>query len=335
MSTPRTLLSNVILFFKGVAMGAANKVPGVSGGAVAFVLGFYEEMIYTFQKVNIKAFKLFISGRFKSFYVYTNLSFLLILMGGSIFSFFSVSLVLEYLLTHYELKVWSTFFGMIIGSVIYINKRFSSWNRDTLILMFLGIIVGASLSFLPPARENSNLWFIFLCGAIGVSGMTLPGLSGSFILMLMGNYVLLLVDSVNVLFDTILTFISGDFSIIFKEYNLRYLKISITFFLGSAFGLVSISHFLAFVLKRWNTQVTAIIIGFITGSLTMLWPWKEKVYAHINEQIAIDKLAQPILEKYVYYIPDITTTNTWVTLLFVLFGIVLVVGVGFSNTKKH
>ena len=335
MSTPRTLLSTFLLFLKGVAMGAANKVPGVSGGAVAFVLGFYEEMIYTFQKVNIKAFKLLINGRFKSFYVYTNLSFLLILMGGSFFSFFSVSLVLEYLLAHYELNVWSAFFGMIIGSVIYINKRFSSWNKSTLILMFLGIIVGALLCFLPPAKENSNLWFVFFCGAIGVSGMTLPGLSGSFILMLLGNYVLLLVDSVNVLFDTLLTFISGDFSIIKNEYNLRYLKISITFFLGSAFGLVSISHFLAYLLKRWNTEVTAIIIGFITGSLAMLWPWKEKVYTQVNGQTAMDKLAQPVLESYVYFIPDITNTNTWINLLFMLLGVLLVVGVGFSNKKNN
>lgn len=334
MSTPRTFFSNLLLFLKGVAMGAANKVPGVSGGAVAFVLGFYEEMIYSFQKANIKAIKLLISGRFKSFFVYTNLSFLMLLMGGSIFSFFSVSIALDYLLRNYELNVWSTFFGMIIGSVIYINRRFSSWNGSTLTLMFFGVIVGSLLSFLPPAKENPNLWFVFFCGAIGVSGMTLPGLSGSFILMLLGNYVLLLVDSVNVLFDTILAFISGDFYILKNEYNLKYLKISITFFLGSTFGLVSISHFLAYVLKRWNSQVTAIIIGFITGSLTIVWPWKEKVYIEKNGQTVLDKLGHPILEKYTYYIPDLTLANTWSTLLFLFLGLFLVVGVGFLKNKK-
>ena len=114
MATHRTRLDNIALFIKGLAMGSANKVPGVSGGAVAFVLGFYEELIYTFQKINIKALKLLLNGRFKSLYAYLNLSFLLIVMGGSLFSYFSVSILLDYLLIHYESYVWSTFFGMIL-----------------------------------------------------------------------------------------------------------------------------------------------------------------------------------------------------------------------------
>ena len=124
MPQERSFTQKLSLFLKGLAMGAANKVPGVSGGTVSFVLSFYEEMIYSFQKINFKALKLLVNGRFLSFYRYVNGQFLLLVMGGSVFSYFSVSLVLDYFLEHYELYVWSWFFGMIIGSVLYLYKDF-------------------------------------------------------------------------------------------------------------------------------------------------------------------------------------------------------------------
>ena len=167
-------------------MGAANKVPGVSGGVVAFVAGFYEEFIYSLQKINIKAGKLLIAGRFRSLYHYVNGKFLGLLILGMLISYFSVSKILDYLIVHYELYVWSAFFGMIIGSIYYISKDFKAWNSKTIIALILGAVVGISISFLDPAKENDNLLFIFFCGIVSVSGMTLPGLSGSFILILMG-----------------------------------------------------------------------------------------------------------------------------------------------------
>ena len=202
MQSTRTFTDKLFLILKGLGMGAANKVPGVSGGVVAFVAGFYEEFIYSLQKVNGKAFKLLINGRFKSFFYYINGRFLSLLFFGMIVSYFSVSKILDYLIEHYELFVWSVFFGMIIGSIYYINKDFKDWNSKTLLVLVIGIIIGVGISFLDPAKENDNLWFVFFCGIISVSGMTLPGFSGSFILILLGNYVLLLVDSVNALFDT-------------------------------------------------------------------------------------------------------------------------------------
>ena len=202
MESTRTLRDKVFLVLKGLGMGAANKVPGVSGGVVAFVAGFYEEFIYSLRKINTKAFKLLMNGRFKSFYNYINGKFIGLLFLGMIVSFFSVSKVLDYLIKYYELYIWSVFFGMIIGSIYYINKDFKDWNYKTYTALALGIIAGVSISFLNPAKENDNLWFVFFCGIISVSGMTLPGFSGSFILILLGNYVLLLVDSVNALSDT-------------------------------------------------------------------------------------------------------------------------------------
>ncbi len=279
----RNISQKTALFLKGLAMGGANKVPGVSGGMVAFVMGFYDELIYTFQKVNTKAFKLLFSGRFKSFANYTNLQFLALVMGGSMFSYFSISLLLDYLLKHYQLYVWAWFFGMIIGSIVYISKDIESWKVKNTIALLIGAIIGLSISFMTPAKENDNLWFVFICGIIGVSGMTLPGLSGSFILILLGNYVLLLVDSVNVLFGVITSLFLGDFEVLQDPIKIRYLKIIGVFTAGSAFGLVSISNILGYVLKRWKEIVTAVIIGFITGSLGIVWTWKEIIYKQENK----------------------------------------------------
>ena len=335
MQKERTFSQKTTLFLKGLAMGAANKVPGVSGGTVSFVLGFYEELIYSFRKINFIAFKLLINFRFKSFYSYVNGSFLLLVMGGSIFSYFSISLVLDYFLQYYELYVWSWFFGMIIGSVYYIGKDFGKWNSANTISLILGISVGLGISFLNPARENDNLWFVFICGIIGVSGMTLPGLSGSFILILMGNYVLLLVDSVNELLFVVTNLITGNFEVLEDPEKIRYLKIISVFTLGSVFGLVSISHVLGYVLKRWNAIVTAIIIGFITGSLGIVWPWKKAIYLINNEMLLLDKKGNKIIENYNRFIPDFSLLETWVAIFYIIFGISLVLSIDYYGRKKE
>ena len=334
MQKERTFLQKLNLFLKGLAMGAANKVPGVSGGTVSFVLGFYEELIYSFRKVNIKAFKLLLNGRFKSLLEYTNAQFLLLIMAGSMFSYFSISLVLDYFLENYELYVWSWFFGMIIGSIYYIGKDFGEWNKRNIISLILGISVGLGVSFLTPARENDNLWFVFICGIIGVSGMTLPGLSGSFILILLGNYVLLLVDSVNVFFNVMVSLLKGDFEVLSNSVNRRYLKIIAVFTAGSAFGMVSISHVLGYVLKRYKSIVTAMIIGFITGSLGIVWPWKNTVYVKEFGVFSIDKKGNKVVENYHRFMPDFSNLETWIAILFVLIGIALILVIDFYGRKK-
>ena len=321
MARDRNLLDKFFLFLKGLAMGAANKVPGVSGGTVSFVLGFYEEMIYSFRKINYKAFLLLINGRFKSFYNYVNGTFLLMVFSGSIFSYFSVSLVLDYLLKHYELYVWSAFFGMILGSIYYISKDFNDWKTKNVISMIIGIALGVAISFMSPATENDNLWFVFACGIIGVSGMTLPGLSGSFILILLGNYVLLLVDSVAVLFLTLTEIVTGDFSFIDSQERIRYIQIIATFTAGSAFGLVITSHILGYVLKRWHQIVTAVIIGFITGSLGIVWPWKHEIHKMIDGHALIDSKGNEVIENYTRYFPDFSQLQTWIAIFYIAIGI--------------
>ena len=334
MAKKRNFLDNFWLFIKGLSMGAANKVPGVSGGIVAFVGGFYEELIYSLQKINAKAFKLLINGRFKSFFQYTNARFLVLIFSGSIFSYFSVSQVLDFLIRNYELYVWSTFFGMILGSIYYVGKQFNDWRLKNIIGITIGIAIGVTISFMSPAKENDNLWFVFFCGMIGVSGMTLPGLSGSFILILLGNYVMLLVDAVNMLYKTIIDVFSGDFDFLQDQERIHYLKIVASFGAGSAFGLVVTSQILAYVLKRWHQLVTAIIIGFISGSLGIVWPWKNKIYKIEDGNYLLDSQGNQIIENYVRYIPDIYLRETWWAMLFIILGIGIILLIDYYGKRS-
>lgn len=339
MQETRTFSDKIFLVIKGILMGAANKVPGVSGGMVAFVAGFYEEFIFSLRRINLNSLKLLVNGRFRSLWYYTNGRFLSLLVLGMVISYFSVSLLLDYLITHYELYVWATFFGMILGSIYYISKDFEEWNQRNIGFVLLGILVGVSISFLEPASQNDNLWFVFFCGIIGVSGMTLPGLSGSFILILLGNYVLLLVDSVNALFLTLSDVATLDFSFTHDEDRMRLLQVLLVFTAGSVAGLVSLSHVLGFLLKHYKNRTFAVIIGFITGSLGVVWPWKEAEFRRDRQgAFLFDKNGDRIIDNYDRYIPELSAFNTWLAVLFIVLGAAIVLWIAFvelRNKKNH
>lgn len=325
MQNTRTFSDKIFLVLKGLAMGAANKVPGVSGGIIAFVAGFYEEFIFSLKRINLNSLKLLVNGRFRSLYYYTNSKFLLLLILGMVISYFSVSKLLDYLLEHYELHVWAAFFGMILGSIYYISKDFKDWNRRNMIFAFMGMLAGLSISLLEPAAENDNLLFVFFCGMIGVSGMTLPGLSGSFILILLGNYVLLLVDSVNALYDMLAMIAIWDFSFLQDPEHMRLIKVLLVFTAGSVAGLVTLSHVLGYLLKHFKNRTFATIIGFITGSLGVVWPWKEAVYRKTADgNILKDKNGHLIIDNYDRYLPEMADAQTWLAFFFIVFGAAIV-----------
>lgn len=316
-------------------MGTANKVPGVSGGIVAFVAGFYEEFIYSLQKFNRKGLMLLFTGRFTAFFNYVNGRFLSLLFLGMIISYFSVSKALDFLIVQYELYVWSVFFGMIIGSVIYIYKEFKSWNKATIFITFTGICLGLGISFLDPATENDNLLFVFFCGMISITGMTLPGFSGSFILILLGNYVLLLVDAVNALYEVIIALFSGNFHVFSDSYYISMLKILLVFTIGSIVGLVSLSHFLSYVLKRYKNTTLALIMGFISGSLGVVWPWKETIYKTNHEGLVqLDSRGKQIIENFDRFIPEINI-NTFYAICFILLGIGIVLSLEYYGNNQN
>ncbi len=330
MFLKRSLSYNILLFIKGVLMGVANKVPGVSGGAVAYVLDFYNELIYSFQKINSKAVGLLFKRGAKSFYEYINAKFLLFIVGGMVFSYFTVSKLLDYFLAYHELQVWSLFFGMIIGSAIYLIKKYEDWTFKGYLFLLIGIVLGLSINYIEQGSENHNLWFVFFCGVIGVSGMTIPGLSGSYILMLMGNYVFLLVDTVNVLGEVIAKTLLGNFEILKNNLYQEYLVVLLIFTLGSVFGLVFFSKILAFVLKKWDKVVNALIIGFIIGSLGTVWPWKHKIFAHN----IVDKFNHKVVIGFEKYIPNLTIQHNLTALFFVIVGVALVLGIERFSKKE-
>ena len=276
-------------------MGIANVIPGVSGGTIALITGVYEELINSLKSFDNKALKLITSIDIIGFIKHTNLYFLIAVFGGSIVSVFSIASLFKYLFIHYPILIWAFFFGLIIASIYFVGKRISKWNTTTIFSLAIGTLVAISLSFMTPASENDNLFFVFICGIIGISGMMLPGLSGSFILILMGNYELLMVTAIT-------------------ELNILLLSV---FFLGSAFGLMSFSHILSWVFKHYKNQTLALLTGFILGSLSIIWPWKE-----VAESISI-KGKEKIIA-YNWYFPNELNTETILAILLVLVGILSV-----------
>lgn len=270
-------------------MGIANKVPGVSGGIVAIVTGFYPEFLYSLKRLNFNAFFMLITGKFKQFYRYTNALFLSLIALGIVLSYFTVSRVLDIALIRYEQYVKALFFGMVVMSVIVLIRDFKKWELKFLIFSFIGLLVGVTLTFLEPAAENRNLLFVFFCGFVSIIGMTLPGLSGSFLLILLGNYALLLVDAVNAVLEFVIMLIQNPsaFSALAQE-NIELHTILIIFIFGSIVGLVSISNLLHYINIRFEHRLNALIIGFIIGSLPILWPWSDfRLLTNPNELATI------------------------------------------------
>ena len=278
-------------------MGIANVIPGVSGGTIALITGIYEDLINSLKSFDTKSLKLITSIDISGFIKHTNLYFLLAVFGGSIVSVFSIASLFKYLLEdeNKEILVWAFFFGLIIASIYFVGKRVSKWNTATIISLIIGTLVAISLSFITPASENENLFFVFICGIIGISGMMLPGLSGSFILILMGNYELLMVTAVS-------------------ELNILLLSV---FFLGSAFGLMSFSHILSWVFKHYKNQTLALLTGFILGSLSIIWPWKK-----VAEKITVNGKDKII--SYDLYFPNECNQETMLATLLIAIGILVV-----------
>ncbi len=337
MNTLRTPTDRFFLFIKGIVMGAANKIPGVSGGIVALVAGFYEELIYSLQKLNFKAIRLLLAGRFKSFYTYVNGPFLSWLFSGIIVSYFSVSLLLDYLLQIAEGYVWGAFFGMILASLYFIYFQVKKWTLGVKATAILGLGLGLVLSFTDPIPENSHLGFVFFCGIISVSGMALPGLSGSYLLLLLGNYTLLLVDAVNALYFSLGDVLQGDFSFIQDPTRMRLLLIMGCFAIGSVVGLILFSNLLAYVLKKYHDHTIGGILGFIAGALGSVWPFKEKIFYRTEYgELVYNKLGKLKIQKYELYLPDFSELATWLTFFFVLLGIGIVTILElYGSTKKH
>lgn len=258
-----------LLVLKGIAMGIANKIPGVSGGIIAVVTGFYEELIFSFQRLNFKAVYLLFRGRFRIFWKYINGTFLATLFLGIVISYFTLSLILDVLLSTYPHHVWAIFFGLVLASAILLYRDYNRWKTKTIVFAFIGLTVGIGLSILSPSGQNSSLLYVFFCGVISIVGMTLPGLSGSFFLILLGNYTFLLVDAVNGFGRWIVSpFLTTELS----SQDANYALVFGVFITGALVGISSLSALIHRIQQQAKDELQATLIGFVFGSLFILWP---------------------------------------------------------------
>ena len=252
-------------FFKGFGMGAANVIPGVSGGTIALITGIFERLIDSIKSFDLKALKLIFKGKFKEFAKYTDIVFLISVFFGAGISIISLARVLEYFFDNYPIFIWSYFFGLILASVYFVGRTIEKWKISVIISFIIGAAMAVVITILNPAKENSNFIYLIICGMVGVCSMILPGLSGSFILILMGNYELIMIDAVNNLSSAI----HGDFDL-----AMQALKIIAPVAIGIVVGLIAFSHLLSWIYKKFKNQTIAVLTGFIFGSLSILWPWK-------------------------------------------------------------
>lgn len=249
----------LMISVKGVCMGAADVIPGVSGGTIAFMTGIYEELIASINSINATAVKLLFSGKFKDFWKHINGNFLLSVAVGILISIFSLAKVMQYLLANHPIQTWAFFFGLIVASSIFILKGIKGWNIRSVVTLFFGIILGIVICTLSPTETPDGLWFIFLCGAIAICAMILPGISGSFILLILGKY--------EYIMQTISNLIDGG------THFWNSAAILGIFAVGAITGLLAFSKFLHWLLGKYHKETLLILAGFIIGSLVKVWPW--------------------------------------------------------------
>lgn len=248
----------ILTAVKGACMGAADVIPGVSGGTIAFIMGIYDKFVASLAAINAEAVKLFFTGKFKEFWRHINGGFLLSLVVGIGVSVISLATVMQTLLSDFPIQTWAFFFGLIVASSIFILRGISGWGLREILFLIGGILLGVTICTLSPTQTPDALWFIFLSGAIAICAMILPGISGSFILLILGKY----------------QYILGAVSDLVAGQNIAgNLLIIGVFAIGAVVGILSFSKFLHWLLSRWHKQALIILAGFIIGSLVKIWPW--------------------------------------------------------------
>ncbi|MDA0196823.1 MAG: DUF368 domain-containing protein [Bacteroidetes bacterium] len=281
-----------LLFFKGIGMGSADIIPGVSGGTIAFITGIYEELINSIQSFDFKALKLLVSLDLEGFWKRVNGNFLAVLVSGIAVSVLSFASVITYLLDNFPIQIWSFFFGLIIISALSVMTQVKQKSAGVVISSVLGILIAFIITSATPATTPDSLWFIFICGMVAICAMILPGISGSFILLIFGKYEFILNALKAMDFVVILTFIGG-----------------------CIIGLLSFTRIISWLFSRFHDVTVALLAGFMFGSLNKVWPWKLTTAFRINshgEQVAL--IRENILPTEYFEL-----TGTQPELLFALF----------------
>lgn len=294
----------LMVLIKGMAMGAADVVPGVSGGTVAFITGIYEELLDSLKRLTPMSLGILLKRGPAEFWSHINGSFLLALGLGILTSLLTLARLISYLMEHYPILLWAFFFGLVIASVIYIARQICHWTWREWLALIVGTAIAVAISVAKPAQLPAEPLVIFAAGAVAICAMILPGVSGSFLLLLMGLYSVFL----NAL----------------KELDFVLLG---SFFAGCILGLLLFSHFLSWLLHHYKNTTLALLVGFLLGSLNVIWPWKHTLETFTNRHGELVPLVQENLWPWAY--AQITGLNdyTYIATLMAIMGVVLVLGI--------
>jgi len=262
----RRFFDYIIISLKGIAMGAADVVPGVSGGTIAFISGIYEELLESIDSISFTFFKIWKTEGFKKAWSSINGNFLLALFFGIAISIISLAKIIKWLLLNEAILLWSFFFGLVLASVFYIGKQIRSWNTWIFITIIITTIASYFLTIAEPFASPDNNLYLLFCGFIGIIAMILPGVSGAFILLILGAYQTA-INTVDDLFHSIITL---NFEL-FKDAIIKFLMLA----LGAVFGIKAFSKLLNWMFKHYKNLTLAMLTGFMIGSLNKIWPWKK------------------------------------------------------------
>ena len=294
----------ILLFAKGLSMGIANAIPGVSGGTIALITGIYEEFLNSLKSFDTEAIGFLKRGKFKELWAHVNGTFLLVLIIGIVSSIIPLATIITFILVNYPIPIWSFFFGLIMISFFSVIKEIKTWNLASFLSLVAGIAVAYYLTLVSPVDTPTDLWFIFLAGMLAISAMMLPGISGAVILLILGKY------------EYIITSL--------KDLNV---PVILTFIVGCIMGVLSFSNLISWMLKKFHGPAIALLSGFMIGSLNKIWPWKETISFRLNSQ----GIQVPLLDKSIlpgnYFERTGQDPHLFQAILFMAVGILIVVGI--------
>ncbi len=284
----------IALFLKGLAMGAANVIPGVSGGTIALITGIYQKLIFAIKAFDLQAARLLMAGRTREFWTHVDGSFLLPLALGVGAGIIALAHIIKAVLESQPVLTMAFFFGLILLSVWFVGRTVRQWSASSLLFLVLGTALAAGIALMAPASENNSMLYLFLCGVVAICSMVLPGLSGSFVLIIMGNYALV-IGAI------------GQFD----------LAVLVPMALGCVVGLVAFSNLLTVVYQRFHDQTVATMTGFVLGSLAVIWPWKHTLTMLIERE---GKPAKEAVIGYEWFLPALNDPQTLLAIGLMLVG---------------
>lgn len=311
----KSLVGYILLYLKGMGMGGADVVPGVSGGTIAFITGIYQELLNSIKRIDLQALKLLRAFKIKEFWQYVNGTFLLVLVAGIATSVLSLAKLITYFLENYPIQVWSFFFGLIVISALIILREINNWSFSVVFTMLIGIAIAYLITAITPSETPDAPWFMFIAGAVAICAMILPGISGSFILLLFGKY------------EYVISALKD-----FRITDLIFLA------LGCLFGILSFARLVSWLFNKYHNLTVGFLSGFMIGSLNKVWPWKDTLETYVDRHGEIKPLFQVNILPNEYLARTGGEPFFLEAIAFAAFGFLLVLGIdrlaSYLSTEK-